>query len=196
MPKQSNKITVKLDLLHPQSNPERIFVKATKWALSTGRYIVIFVELIVLGAFIARFKLDADLANYKENIEQQIPYLESLKADEVLIRQTQKQLATIRELRSSSYNYAPLFKAVSDQTPQGVILSDVSLEESKGAMGLKLSGSAQNNNELATLLFGLRGSNVFSNITLANVSLDKDVINFTITGNANLATLKGEPVTQ
>ena len=34
-----------------------------KWALSTGRYIIILTELVVIIAFMSRFKLDRDASD-------------------------------------------------------------------------------------------------------------------------------------
>ena len=62
---------INLDLLRPQSSPEKLFSRLLRWLLSTGRYIFIFVEALVLIVFISRFKLDDDLASKKEAIEQQ-----------------------------------------------------------------------------------------------------------------------------
>src|SRR5688500_12046830 len=106
MPKpESPKLVINLDLLKPQSDPEKILVKFIRWLLKAGRYIFIFVEAIVLIAFITRFKLDEDLASKKEAIEQQIPYIESLKPYEILIRQNQLKLATIDSFYKTYPNY-------------------------------------------------------------------------------------------
>ena len=40
------------------------------WALTVGRWIVIVTELIVITAFLSRFKLDRDLANLYEKIRE------------------------------------------------------------------------------------------------------------------------------
>src|SRR3990167_2341698 len=112
MPKKTLKTGINLDLLKPQSNPEKITVKVFRWLLSTGRYIFIFVEAIVLIAFILRFKLDADLAEKKEAIEQQIPYIESLKPYEVLIRESQLKISTMRASKSEVIDYPQTLKKI------------------------------------------------------------------------------------
>src|SRR2546425_990488 len=99
MPKKPASIKINLDLLKPQSEPQRVALKAFKWLLSSGRLLVIFTEILVLAAFLFRFKLDADLQSTKEAIEQQIPYIQSQSGDENLIRQTQFQLSSIKNLR-------------------------------------------------------------------------------------------------
>lgn len=181
-----NKPNILINLLNAQDNPEKIPIVLIKWLLSMGRYIIIFVELIVLGAFIARFKFDADLATYKEQIDAQVPYLESLKTDEQLIRQTQKQLATIRQLKKDGKDYALVFKKIADQTPQKIILANVTIENNKGHLELKLSGQATNNNELRAMIAGLKNDGSFTNINIASIGLDKGVIKFSLTGSINI----------
>lgn len=182
----AHKPNILINLLKAQDKPEKIYLVLIKWLLSMGRYIIIFVELIVLGAFLARFKLDANLASYKEQIDQQIPYLESLKADEQLIRQTQKQLATIRQLKQERKDYASIFKKIADQTPQRIILSNVSVENDKGRLNFKISGQATNNNELSALITGLKNDGSFTGVNIASIGLDKGIIRFTLTGTVNV----------
>lgn len=180
------KTNIHINLLKAQDKPEKIHLQLVKWLLSMGRYIIIFVELIVLSAFIARFKFDADLANYKEQIDQQVPYIESLKTDEQLIRQAQKQLATIKDLKQTRKDYAAVFKKIADQTPQKIILSNINIENDKGKLQFKITGHATNNNELGTMIRGFKEDGAFNNINIANIGLDNGVIKFTITGGVNI----------
>ncbi len=62
MSKSKVKLAIHLNLLKPQSNPEQLPIKLFRWLLLSGRYIFVFVEALVLIAFAARFKLDADIA--------------------------------------------------------------------------------------------------------------------------------------
>ena len=45
--------------------------KLLKWALSIGRYIVVFTELVVISAFLYRFSLDRKLMDINEQVNQQ-----------------------------------------------------------------------------------------------------------------------------
>ncbi len=108
MPKKIGGFDIRLNLLHPLGSQEPILTRFIRWLLSSGRYIVIVVEAIVLIAFLSRFKFDADLQNTKEAIEAQLPFIQSLKADEALIRRTQLQLATVKDIRLNSSNLADI----------------------------------------------------------------------------------------
>lgn len=192
MPKSdSPKLTINLDLLKPQSNPEKLFTRLFRWLLSSGRYIFIFVESLVLIVFVARFKLDADLSTNKDKIEEQIPYIESLKSTETLIKQTQLKLSTISSFRSNNIDYSQILKKIADQTPSGVKLINLSLQKEVSKVSIQLTGLAQNNNDLSTFIYGLKQDPIFQDVALTTISLEHGNLNFsvsaqTISGGKNL----------
>lgn len=187
MPKASPKMLINLDLLRPQGNPEKLHIRLIRWLLSTGRYIFIFVEALVLAAFILRFKLDADLATKKEAIEEQIPFIESLKPYEVLIKQTQLKLSTIEAFNQNIADYPLILKRLSDQTPTGVKILNISVVKEVGKITMQINAQAQNNNDLATFIFGMKEDKYFSEVNLISVGLDQGIIHFTITATTTLS---------
>lgn len=192
MPKKKNlKLGIHLDLLKPQSNPEILLTKLLRWLLSIGRYIFVFVEALVLVVFIARFKLDEDLASKKEAIERQIPYIESLKSFETQVRQTQLKLTTISSLRKTMIDYPNALKNIANQTPLGVKIISIKLERSAQQIIIQLNGIALTNNDLASFLGGLKQDQLFSDVTITSIGFDKNVLNFSIKAQAN-SSLKGE----
>lgn len=187
MPKPINpKLAIHLDLLRPQSNPEKLPVRVVRWLLSTGRYIFIFVEALVLVAFISRFKLDADLASKKEAIEQQIPYIESLEPFEILIRTIQVKLSTIDGLKSASPDYPLILKKIADQTPSGVKLISLNLGKEVGKVTLLMNAQAQNNSDLIQFIAGLKSDGFFSDVNLTSVGLEQGVIRFAVNASASI----------
>lgn len=183
MPNSPKKLSININILKPQGNPEKFYVRISRWALSTGRYIIIFVEIIVLAAFVSRFKFDSDLAETKEKIDQQIPFIENLRIDEQLIRQTQLQLATIKDIRSNSINYTTVIQSIANQTPQGVKINTLNIEKEKSKVTFKISGHSQTNADLASLIVGLRSDNNFSDVGLSSIGLEQSVLTFSISGS-------------
>lgn len=177
--------SINIDLLKPQGNQEKIYIKLTKWLFSTGRYIIIGVELIVLIAFVSRFKFDADLASNKEAIEQQIPFIESQKTDELLIRQTQLQLTTIKDIRHSSADFVSILEKIAAQTPLNVKITTINLESDNGKINLRINGQSPDSNLLTAFVAALKADRAFSEINLASISLDLGVTTFNITGAIN-----------
>lgn len=186
MPKKKDSIFLNLNLLKPQGEPQKIIVKLIGWSLSIGRYIVIFVEILVLAAFLSRFKLDADIQTAKEQIDNQLPFLDSLKSDETLIRQTQLQLANIKSIKQESPDYGLVLKKISDQTPNGVTLENLTVEKTAGKLNISMNGTAQNNNELTTFVLGLKGDPSFVDVNVTNAGLEQNLIHFSLTTSINV----------
>ncbi len=180
MPHDS-KLLININILHPQGNPEKLVMRLSKWALSAGRYLIIFVEIIVLGAFLSRFKFDNDLSETKDKIKHQIPYVQSKVPDENLIRKTQLQLAIIKKTYAERIDYSAVLQKVSKQTPGGIHLTTLNIEKTSTEAALRISGRSESNNDIASLVYGLKNDDSFANVTLASASLDQAVISFSLT---------------
>ncbi len=184
MPKAKTRSSISPNLLKPQSNPEKLPVRLLRWLLSSGRYIFIFVEAVVLIAFGARFKLDADLASKKEAIEAQIPFIESLKPYEILIRQTQLKLSAISNIKKTNIDWPIILKKIADQAPSGLKINTLNLEKNVASATISINGEAQTNNDLSTFVAGLKEDNTFSKVNLVSVSLESEIIKFTVEATA------------
>lgn len=191
MPRAAPKLSIRLDLLRPQSSPEKLLVKLLRWVLSTGRYIFIFVEGLVLLAFILRFKLDADLASQKEAIENQIPYIDSLRPYEILVRQTQLKLKTLDAFASTRADYPEILKRIANQTPASVKVLSLALEKTLDKVVIQINAQAQNNNDLTNFMTGMKDDKYFSEVILSSVGLEQNIIRFTISAKAKILA-KGE----
>lgn len=187
MPKHGLKlIGINLNLLKPQSNPEKILVKLTHWLLSSGRYIFVVVHGLVLLTFIARFKLDADLDSNKVAIEEQIPYIESLKPYEILIRETQLKLSAIEDFKKNSPDWSAIFKKISDQTPLSVKIISINIKNNGGAATINMTGQTQSAGDLTSFITGLKEDSTFSDVNLASIGLEQGSVKFTINASAKL----------
>lgn len=176
---------IRINLLYPQNIPQKLSVKFFKWLLSIGRYIAVFVEIVVLLAFAARFKLDAELNVINEEINKQIPYLEEQVKDEVLIRQTQFKLTQAKTEFALSPKWQEIISKIAAQTPQSVIFNTLIFEHQVNSSNLifRINGKALTNNDLALLVSGLKSESKFQDIDLSNISLEDDGITFTISGS-------------
>ena len=186
MPKGKASLIINLDLLRPQSNPEKFLAKAFRWLLSSGRYIFVFVEALVLIAFIARFKLDADLAAKKEAIEDQIKYIETLKSDEILIRQTQLKLSTIGSTKKNTPDWSIVFKKIADQTPVSTQITNINITKTIDKTAIHMLGQTQVNTDLTNFIAGLRSDDTFTSANIIGVEVEQGVIKFTIDASAKL----------
>ncbi|MBI2599716.1 PilN domain-containing protein [Candidatus Daviesbacteria bacterium] len=184
--RHSNKLVIHLDLLKPQSNPEKIFTRLIRWLLSSGRFIFIVVEALVLTAFIARFKLDAELAAKKEAIGQQIPYIESLKPYETLIRQTQLKLTTISSFRKNYIDYSQVLKKIAEQTPVNVKVISLNMDRSVSKISIELTAQSQNSGDASGFAQGLKQDPIFTDVNVVSMSYEKGMLDFSIKAQANI----------
>lgn len=171
------------NLLYPQGIPQKLPVRFLKWLISYGRFIVVVIEIIVLACFAMRFKLDAELADLKERINSQVPYLESLSLDEALIKQTQIRLTNIQKTYAFSPVWSKTLTEVSYQMPIGVKLTSLNLERAtQNGVNFKISAQTPSNDDLALFLTNLKRNSFFSEVNLTSISVDQGSIIFTISG--------------
>lgn len=191
MPKSKPTLTIKLNLLKPQSSPEKLPVRLVAWLLSSGRYIFAVVNALVLIAFITRFKLDADLASKNEAIAEQVPYIESLRPYEFLIRGTQLKLLTIDTVKKNALDWPLLLKKIADQVPKSITITGINIDNNVSSANIHISGQTQFNSDITSFVVGLKRDNTFSNINLSSISLEQSTIKFAIDTQAKLAASGG-----
>jgi Tfp pilus assembly protein PilN len=177
----SHKIPINLNLLKPQSESPKNYMKFFHWVLFAGRYIVIVVEIIVLAAFLARFKLDGDIAATQELIDEQAAYITSLKDVETEVRQIQFQIENIKTLQGSVPDFATVLSHVANQIPTTVKLANLTVEAAQGNSTIRITGEAQNNNEVSAFTQALKGDSLFSDVTLTSIGFEQNTIKFVIT---------------
>lgn len=140
--------------------------RLVKWALTIGRYIVILTELIVIIAFISRFKLDRDLSNLYEEIEIKQAKIRSLERFEEEFRFTQKQLKVIKDLRLRKSDYPQTLSLLASLVPVDMTLNKLELNQK----GLALIGYSLSEPGLATFVKNLSQAPNFRDIRLGDVS--------------------------
>lgn len=177
---------LRLNLLYPQGIPVKLPVKILKWSLTFGRYIGIIVEILVLATFAARFKLDADLADINEKINEQIPFIESLNKQEQEIRELQLKLAVIKKSFASYPNWQQSINLLGIHTPKGVTFDSINYENKAkdASLDFRVSGTAVSNNDLASFLYGLNKDERLKNIELTNLAFGETGVSFTIVGKS------------
>lgn len=173
-----------INLLIHKGEQEKLYSKLIKWALSSGRFIVIFVEVITISAFVYRYKLDADLADIQDQINEKIPYITSLSGDEKLIKDAQFQIASITKLKTEKVNFISALKTLSAIIPQSIKLSNISFDRSLAypKTTLSITGESPSNLELSIFIKELQKNPAFADINLTNISFEAQTM-FTITGS-------------
>lgn len=185
MAKSAQKIhsRLNLNLLYPQGMAQKLPIRFLKWLISYGRFIVVIVEILVLSTFAFRFKLDADLANLKEKINEQVPFIESLGQDEALIKQTQQRLAIVKKTYAAFGQDQKFLPKISTQTPTAIKFTNFNIEQTEiGALKFKISAQTNSIDSIAFFLKGLRNDPDLKDINLTNINFEQGSVIFSITG--------------
>lgn len=183
MSAQKSSSLFNINLLINRGIKEKLYSKLLRWTLSSGRFIIILVEMITISAFVYRYKLDADLTNIQEQINEKIPYIKSLSADEAEIKHTQFQLSTISKLKSENMDFGKPLTELTKIIPKSITLTNINIDRTDAYpnASLSITGQTPSNLELSVFIKELQKNQKFSDIALINISFDEQTT-FTITG--------------
>ena len=167
--------------LLPKSKWEKGFIgKLLFWALNVGRYVVVFTELIVIGAFLFRFGLDKRLTDLNFAINQKKNAIMTYGDLEVKWRRLQGQLEAVAKFQAEAVDANQVLNAISQITPFDTNYTTINLY----AKNVVLEGQTLSNVGLATLLTKAQNQPLFKEVTLETVSSSVDqsgVIAFRLT---------------
>lgn len=98
MPEETSKIKINLSG-RPKDSFSSIFLK---WAVNTGRIIIVATELVALGALFYRFTVDRKIIDLHDQIKREEIFVKSQAAKEKDYRSIQERLANIKNTDQES----------------------------------------------------------------------------------------------
>ncbi len=156
--------------LLPKSEFEASFWgKFLKWGLTTGRYLVILTELVVIAAFLSRFKLDWDYAAVRDRINGKRAVLTAMAETERRFRLAQSRLGEAGKIIDGQLETANKIEKVTAKVPVGVVLTDVTVSDKE----ITVSGNANSADEFGVFLSRLAGSGDWKSVGVKSLSADK-----------------------
>jgi Tfp pilus assembly protein PilN len=162
--------------------------RVLQWALSAGRYIVIFTELIVIVSFAARFTLDRQITDLNTQIFKSKSIIQSFGDLETSFRSVQTRLDDVKKIDQEE-NIVDVFQNLSKVTPKDVNLSQLSISPSS----VNISGNTLSQESFNLLVNNLQLSGSFHNISISKIeSGDQNKPGFTFTISANTKEVKRE----
>jgi hypothetical protein len=185
-PAQNSPFRISLNLLHPKETPPPLIQRFFRWLITYGRFIVIVVEIVVVSAFLMRFKLDAELDDLKRNIEKDLPYIEGLENYEAQIKQAQFRISTFDKSLTHEPEIKKILADISSEIPSVIKLTSINFEPTPNTKNSKfrINGSTGSNTELGFFINNLRKSVSFKDIDLSSISFNDKEIIFTIAGES------------
>jgi Tfp pilus assembly protein PilN len=157
--------------------------KILKWALSVGRYVVIFTEVIVIVSFVSRFTLDRQITDLNNSINQKVNVIDSFGELEDNIRTTQKMIDDYKQVEQST-KILKTFPALTEVTPQGVILRQLTIRPNQ----IAISGTTFSQENLNIFISNLTLSEYFTDIDVSRIESDpQQDSNFSFAISAQIA---------
>jgi len=155
----------------PQEEWEKTsFGNFLKWLLNVGRWIVIVTEMIVIIAFLSRFKLDRDLTNLNETVKQKQAIVNASSDFEKDFLFLQKRLSTIEGLKQNQLEVDKILGIFSQVTPAGIQLSNLSLND----RNISLTAIADSEVTFAVFLQNLKQEEKLTNLALEKVIVSEE----------------------
>jgi Tfp pilus assembly protein PilN len=159
----------KINLL-PQKEFERSTLgRILKWAVSSFRIIVIITEMIVMGAFLSRFWLDANNSDLNDAITQKKVVIASYAETESKFRTFQKQIDIFNKIASSAQKSVYL-NLITSLAPTDVILNSVSDNDNS----IQIIGYSGNEQSISQFIKNLSSNNKFKDVSLNKIDPSED----------------------
>ena len=151
--------------------------KFLKWALSWGKKIVVLTELLVVLAFLSRFKLDSDVANFSEEIDRRRTIIIPSSDFEKQFLFIQDRIKKAKIITTSP-SLVTVYDKMTALIPSGIIISTTSLTPTT----LSVQGKGEDS-LLTTMVTAFKGSSDFDEVTLETVSKSSadPLVKFTLT---------------
>ena len=140
MPEKSEKKSI--ELLPPEKFEEYpLSKKLTTWIINIGRVIIIATELIAFSVFIGRIKIDRELTDLTDALENQLVILENARDFEKDFKDLQQRLQIIKDLRQKQVPTSKTISLLSSLLPENVELTGLTLGKDESYLVAKTSSA-------------------------------------------------------
>lgn len=165
-------VSPKLNLLPADRFEYSKLGRFLKWALSAGRYVVVFTELIVIIAFISRFWFDRQLTDLREQRVQKSTIVTSFKDTQNKFEQTRTMLNLIKSTWDSEGKIADRLSEIQNLTPAEVKYQSILISSQSAS----LTGFAPDSKSFSSILtlFQFDQNSPFKNVTVKQFGLAED----------------------
>lgn len=162
----AQKPTSGINLLPQEEFAASTLGRILAWLLSTFRIIVIMTEVIVMGAFLSRFWLDAKANDLNEIIRKDQSILATTTDFEKEFVSLQKKLETFSKTSTLSTSASMYLTKISNNLPLDVYINSFQLTNEN----IQIKGSSASESAIAQFVVNLKNDTNFSNVTLTGTS--------------------------
>jgi len=147
--------------------------KAIRWAVSVGRYLVIFTEIVVIVSFASRFGLDRKVTDLNQEISKKVAIIESYSSFESEFRSAQEKLSQYSQLESQR-NLTEVFEQLSAVTPEEVTITQLAVRLNQ----VQVSGTTITQEAFNLLVNNLKLSPAFTDVQIDSVQDSEDRLGY------------------
>lgn len=140
------------------------------WSLSTGRYLVVLTELVVIIAFLSRFWFDRTLTDLRESRIKKEGIVDSFQQVLTDFLRTQSQLRTIRSVLSQQYGVNDRLTQIQSLTPSGIEYDTLSISSESAS----LKGFAPSAQIMSAYLSGMQNDQLFDRVSLKSLQISPE----------------------
>ena len=172
-----------IDLL-PKSTPSGASGEAVHWALTIGRYLVIFTEIAALGAFLIAIWLSKEKNDLKASVKQkqaEITQYQTCDPEdkkqfcEERFRKVQIQINQIVALENSQVENNKVLSELLTLLPVGIKLDSLGVDKNQ----ISFAGTLPSETELQTLIKSINNSTKITGLDINSLTKENNVLKFT-----------------
>lgn len=153
--------------LIPKEDFERTTLgRIMKWALTSFRFIVIAVELVVISGFLLRFWLDIQISDLDDEINQKAAFISSKSSFEKEFRTVQQKLDIFSQITAPENVSLKIFEDVSASLPADAQLTSFTRQ----ANTLLISGATLSEDSISAFITNLKAQDRISSVVLRQIT--------------------------
>jgi len=158
-----------ISLLPGQEFAASALGRLVNWVTTSGRYVVIFTELIVIGAFLSRFWLDRKNSDLSDEIRQGEAILESTTDFEKEYRLLQSKLKFAESSISQDQNFTERLNILSQNLPRNVVFEHLNFSSGTTQSEIKLKAISVSETDLVDFITNLILEPAISTVNVSNI---------------------------
>ncbi len=157
------------------------------WVLSYGRYIIVFTQLIVIGAFLSRFWLDRTNSDLSSKIRQQKAILASAQDFERQFLSFQRRLSAIDKSFQKSHQPLEPLLVIAESMPPDVIMSNYNFSKKDDEINTSIKVQIFSEAGLAEFIDRLLSQETVKSISIGTVEKELGVSGMTLQFSINFS---------
>jgi hypothetical protein len=128
-----------INFMEPVTRPTDIWANAYEWVFQVGKYMLIVVEVIALGVFIARFVVDEQNNDLTRDINDQVTILSggSWKQDSLTFENIQNLLGDVERIEQGQKRNSVQINEIRNGIPYGLKVESFSFNNGRVSLSLQ-----------------------------------------------------------